>query len=79
MGSLVKLPGNVMMNTDRCLELLSNYLGDCFECCKQDAFMQDSVLCRAAEVINEWFDFVQVDYIKDWEGNLPDLNPVENL
>lgn len=61
------------------LVLLSDHLDDCFECCKTDVFVQDSVLCHTAKVIKDWFDFVQMDYINDWLGNSPDLNPVENL
>lgn len=78
-GSLVVLPRNVTMSTDRYLELLSDNLENCFEQCKSDVFMQDGAPCHTAKLIKEWFDFVQVDYIKDWPGNSSDLNPIENL
>ena len=34
---------------------------------------------HTAKIIKEWFDFVQIEYISDWPGNSPDLNPIENL
>lgn len=78
-GKLVILPRNVLMNADRYLELLSDHLEDCFEMCQTNLFMQDGVPCHTAKLIKNWFDFVQVDYIRDWPGNSPDLNPIENL
>ena len=41
--------------------------------------MQDGASCHTAKVIKEWFEFVNIDYIKNWPGNSPDLNPIENL
>lgn len=78
-GKLVILPRNVLMNADRYLELLNDNLEDCFEMCQTNVFMQDGAPCHTAKIIKNWFDFVQVDYVKDWPGNSPDLNPIENL
>ena len=41
--------------------------------------MQDGASCHAAILIKDWFEWVGIDYIKDWPGNSPDLNPIENL
>ena len=42
-------------------------------------FMQYVATCHTAKVIKNWFDWVAIDYIKNWPGNSPDLNPIENL
>ena len=78
-GKLVVLPKNVTVNKDRYLELLSEHLYECFQRCQSEIFMQDGAPCHTAKLIKEWFDFVQVKFIKDWPGNSPDLNPIENL
>ena len=41
--------------------------------------MQDGAGCHTANLIKEWFEWVGIDYFKDWPGNSPDLNPIENL
>ena len=41
--------------------------------------MQDGASCHIAKIIKEWFEFVNIDYIQDWPGNYPNLNPIENL
>lgn len=46
--------------------------------CQTNLFMQDS--CHIAKLIKDWLDFMQVDYNKkDWPGNSPGLNLIENL
>ena len=42
-------------------------------------FMQDGAPAHTAHLIRDRFEFVSNDYIKDWPGNSPDLNPIENL
>lgn len=39
--------------------------------------MWDGAPCHTARLIKNWFDFVQEDYIKEWPGNSPNLNPTE--
>ena len=41
--------------------------------------MQDGAPAHTAKLIMEWFEFVGVDYIRDWLGNSLDFNPIENL
>ena len=41
--------------------------------------MQDGAPAHTAKLIKEWFEFVGVDYIRDWLGNSLDFNPIENL
>lgn len=77
-GSLCDTTGDVIMNADRHLELLSDHLKDCLSVAKQD-FTWDGALCNTAKVVMEWFDFVQEDDIKDWPGNSKTLNPTVNL
>lgn len=78
-GKLVVLPKNITVNKERYLELLCDHLEDCFDACKSEVFMQDGAPAHTAKLIKEWFEFVGVDYIKDWPGNSPDFNPIENL
>ncbi|XP_076041898.1 uncharacterized protein LOC143025775 [Oratosquilla oratoria] len=42
-------------------------------------FMHDRAPCHTGKIIKEWSAFCDVKYLKDWPGNLPDLNQVENL
>ena len=78
-GKLVVLPKNLTVNKDRYLELLADHLEDCFTVCQSEIFQQDSAPAHTAKLIHEWFEWVGVDYIRDWPGNSPDLNPIENL
>ena len=79
-GRLVFLPRNVTMNAQRYLELIVyEHLPDCMEQCHASVFMQDGAPCHTAHVVREWFEFCGVDFFRDWPGNSPDLNPIENL
>ena len=82
-SKLIFLPKNETMNKEKYLELLSDNLYDCFIKCRINVtdgiFQQDGASCHTAKIIKEWLDFVQIDFIKDWPGNSPDLNPIENL
>ena len=82
-GKLIVLPINETVNKESYLELLNDHLNDCFKMCRvpysTGTFMQDGASCHTAKIIKEWFEFVSIDYIKDWPGNSPDLNPIENL
>ena len=78
-GKLIVLPKNLTVNKDRYLELLADHLEDCFTVCQSEIFQQDGAPAHTAKLIREWFEWVGVDYIRDWPGNSPDLNPIENL
>ena len=83
LSDLIFLPVNETMNKEKYLELLSDNLYDTFRKCRinlsNGIFQQDGASCHTAKIIKEWFDFVQIEYISDWPGNSPDLNPIENL
>ncbi len=82
-GKLIILPKNQTVNKEVYLDLISEHLYDCFEMCRipfsTGTFMQDGATCHTAKIIKNWFDWVGIDYIKNWPGNSPDLNPIENL
>ena len=71
------------MNKESYLTLLADNLEGCFKDCKVKPetalFMQDGASCHTANIIKDYFNFVNIDYIQDWPGNSPDLNPIENL
>ena len=61
------------------LELLCDYLPECFKVTGAKVFQQDGAPCHTAKTVTTWLDDCQVPFIKDWPGNRPDLNPIENL
>lgn len=79
LGSLVVLPKNIRVNKDIYLELLSDHLPDSFEKTGARVFQQDGAPCHTAKLITTWLNDCQVNFINDWPGNSPDLNPIENL
>lgn len=78
-GPLVILPKNVTMNAERYLDLIKLNLHGCLTECRADIFMQDGAPCHTAKIVKKYFNFIQLNYIEDWPGNSPDLNPIENL
>lgn len=79
LGKLVVLPKNVKMNQAVYLELLCDHLPESFELTGAKVFQQDGAPCHTAKSISTWLDDCQVPFIKDWPGNSPDINPIENL
>ena len=82
-SDLIFLPKNETMNKEKYLELLSDNLYDSFIKCRVNVnngiFQQDGASCHTANIVKSWFEFVNIEYIQDWPGNSPDLNPIENL
>ena len=78
-GKLVVLPANEKVNQYNYLELLADYLPDCFEETKAEVFMQDGAPAHTAKLVTDWLRDCEVSYIKDWPGNSPDINPKEYL
>lgn len=78
-GKLYFLEKGVTMNTERYLELLYDNLEESFESCKAEIFMQDGAPCHTSKETKQWLSDCAVEYIQDWPGNSPDLNPIENL
>ncbi|XP_076062497.1 uncharacterized protein LOC143037823 [Oratosquilla oratoria] len=46
---------------------------------KAEVFMQDGAHTHTAKLVTDWLRNCEVSYIKDWPGNSPDINPIENL
>ena len=71
------------MNKEKYLVLISDHLMDCFVKCRiplrNGIFQQDGATCHTAKIIGEYLDFVNVDYINEWPGNSPNLNPIEHI
>ena len=44
----------------------------------QATFQQDSAPCHKAKIITNCFKKIKIT-VRDWPGNWPDLNPIENL
>ena len=78
-GELVVLPKNEKMNQNNYLELLCDYLPDSMEKTNTSVFMQDGAPCHTAKSVKMWLDDCEINYFKDWPGNSPDINPIENM
>ena len=79
LGPLVVLPRNLRVNQNVYLELLSDHLPDAFDKLGATEFQQDGAPAHTAKSITTWLNDCGVSFIKDWPGNSPDLNPIENL
>ena len=78
-GDLVVLPANEKVNQYNYLELLCDVLCNSFDKTKAQVFMQDSAPAHIAKSVTKWLGDCEVSYIRDWPGNSPDINPIENL
>ena len=78
-GELVVLEKNVKVNQFVYLELLCDALPDAFEKTRANVFMQDGAPAHTARSVTQWLQDCQISYFKDWPGNSPDINPIENL
>ena len=72
-------PKNITVNKERYLELHTHHLMDCFTLYKSEVFQQDCAPAHTAKLVRDWLEWVSVDFIREWPGNSPDLNPIENL
>ena len=79
LGKLVVMPKNIKVNQYNYLELLCDHLPDCFDLTGARVFQQDGAPPHMAKIVTSWLEDCQVEFIKDWPGNSPDLNPIENL
>lgn len=78
-AELQVLPKNLTVNQHVYLELLSDHLPQAFEDTDAAIFQQDSAPAHRAISVTQWLDDCCVTFIKDWPGNSPDINPIENL
>ncbi|KAG0714034.1 Transposable element Tcb2 transposase [Chionoecetes opilio] len=79
LGKLVVLPKNLKVNQAVYLEVLCEHLPDSFDLTRPSVFQQDGAPAHTAKSVTKWLDYCMVPFIKDWPGNSPDLNPIENL
>ncbi|XP_076064995.1 uncharacterized protein LOC143039030 [Oratosquilla oratoria] len=64
-GKLIVLPANEKVNQYNYLELLADYLPDCFEETKAEVFMQDGAPTHTVKPVTDWLRDCEVNYIKD--------------
>lgn len=81
-GTLTILPKNTAMNAKWYLNVLKDHLlptiqeqslgTNCF-------FQHDGAPCHTARMITKFLNDKNIEILKPWPGNSPDLNPIENL
>lgn len=79
LGDLVVFPKNTTITKEVYLELLMDHLELSFEKTKAEIFQQDGAPAHTAKIVKEWLDNCEINTIKDWPGNSPDISPIENL
>ena len=83
LGKLIILPKNKTVNSASYLDLLKSNLKECYRMCRIQRrggwFMLDGARRHRAKIVKAWLAESRIDYFKDWPGNSPDLNPIENL
>ena len=79
LGTLVVLPRNIRVNQDVYYELLNDHLQDAFEKSAAKIFQQDGAPPHTAKSVIQWLDDCEIEFIRDWPGNSPDISPIENL
>ncbi|MPC76829.1 Transposable element Tc1 transposase [Portunus trituberculatus] len=67
------------VNAASYLELLCDYLPDAMEKTQANLFQQDGATSHTAKCVTNWLKDCCVNFINDWPGQSPDLNPIENL
>ena len=81
-GALTILPKNTAMNAKWYQNVLKHHLlptiqeqfpgKNCF-------FQHDGAPCHTAKIITKFLNDKNIEILKPWPGNSPDLNPIENL
>ena len=79
LGELVFLPPKTTMDQWSYLNLLYDYGQDSMDKCNADVFQQDGAPCHRAKTVTDFFNQCEVDLLKNWPGNSPDISPIENL
>ena len=47
--------------------------------CKSEVYQQDGAPAHTTRLVTGCLRFEGIEYIKDWPGNSPGLNPIENF
>ena len=72
------LPHSMTMNGSRYLNVLKEKLELYMNVHQCDTFMHDDAPCHRSTLVSSFLQENQVKVL-DWQGNSPDLNPIENL
>ena len=72
------LPANERVNQHVYFELLNGHLPESFEVAVAHVF-QHGAPAHTAKFLTTWLSDCEVGFIRDWPGNSPDINPIENL
>ncbi len=78
MGKLVKLEGKV--NSQKYLDMLDEYLDPSVEVMglgDRWIFQQDNAPIHVSKLAKAWFSRNEVNVLKDWPSQSPNLNPIE--
>lgn len=76
-GSLYFFPPKATMNGERYMKVLQEKLFPWMERLGATKFLQDGTLCHTNKVMTLLKERRVI--IMDWLGNLPDINPIENV
>lgn len=79
LGNLAILPKGQTVNSERYIKLLQENLGECFAKTGCEILQQDGAPCHTSKAAKKWLNDCEVEYIRDWPGQSPDISPIENL
>lgn len=77
-GALYFVPQGTTVNAAKYLDILDSKVSTTMQIHRCKVFQQDGAPCHTAKVVTSWFAKKKIK-ILEWPGNLPDLNPIENL
>lgn len=63
---LVVLTKSITVDQERCLELLSDHLQDCFNSYQCEVLQHVGAQPHRFKLVLGWLDFVGVNYVKNW-------------
>ena len=76
---LVILPKNTSVTKEVYYTLLNDHLEAAFKATGASIFQQDGAPAHTSKLVRGWLKDCGVDYIEDWPGQSPDMNPIENI
>jgi hypothetical protein len=79
-GGLFFLPKNKIMNSAVYMSVLKDHLFPFMDINGSKFFLQDGAPCHTSKRVMAFLKEKEDDStVMDWPGNLPDLNPIENV